>query len=503
MFDPSTLFKDPTADDPIKKPVVPGNAETVGTATGVDPITAAGAYAASKTGINPNIAKAAGVSASGVDPLTVAPQYAAYKNLGSVNNMFSGEPIKLPTISSEAGTNILKNDAIGTTLPGVAGALPAVATALPDPITSGIIYGVAKNTPSMVDIRDKVGDLANQAKGIFGNIGAGNNTNAPGAMDVHNSAVSDQTIADTMNAKADAAQTRAAPAPLPMPTIAPAAQVASAQQATGGIQAIDPSKVALAQAAAINPTGEGTAFQSGLMAQLANQASGGGPSPADLMFGANTEANINALKAANAGNRGMNANLAQRQIGNQAAGLMQQTAQQGAVQRAQEILSAQQQLAGVSGTAAGQDIGLAEARAGNQQAASSQNAGAANALTTAQSQINADVSKANAGAVNDISKYNASNVQQNNQYGTTTTQGQQQFNTGTILANQKMNDDLTAKYLAAGMSYHDAQLKAYTDIMNAQTDLKKQNNSPGMLGAVGQMAGGVGSALAGVASMFG
>lgn len=103
------------------------------------------------------------------------------------------------------------------------------------------------------------------------------------------------------------------------------------------------------------------ANQTNLMAQYQAQANGTGPSMAQGLLQQATDANINqamALGAAQQG-QGMGYAGALRNIADQSAQARQQGAGQAALLKNQEMLQGQNQLGGLLGTMAGQDIGLA------------------------------------------------------------------------------------------------------------------------------------------------
>ena len=103
--------------------------------------------------------------------------------------------------------------------------------------------------------------------------------------------------------------------------------------------------------------------QQNLLTQLAAQAQGQGPSLASEQLKQATNRNLAQQMAALASQRGGNTSLAQRGLSQQAALAGQDVASQSALLRAQEQLSAQQQLAGLSSQMRGQDIGLAQSQA--------------------------------------------------------------------------------------------------------------------------------------------
>lgn len=105
--------------------------------------------------------------------------------------------------------------------------------------------------------------------------------------------------------------------------------------------------------------------QNDLMAMYKAQAAGTGPSMAQGLLQQATDQNINqamALGAAQQG-QGMGYAGALRNIADQSAQARQQGAGQAALLKNQEMLQGQNQLGGLLGTMAGQDLGLAGAQA--------------------------------------------------------------------------------------------------------------------------------------------
>ena len=99
--------------------------------------------------------------------------------------------------------------------------------------------------------------------------------------------------------------------------------------------------------------------QMGLMGQLQGQVAGEGPSLADMQLKKAGEQNLKQQMAAMASQRGGNPALAARQAANMAAEQGQNIAAQSSQMRLQEQRGAQEQLAGLTQAARGQDIGLA------------------------------------------------------------------------------------------------------------------------------------------------
>lgn len=107
-------------------------------------------------------------------------------------------------------------------------------------------------------------------------------------------------------------------------------------------------------------TGQGLGFQAALAAKLADQADGKGPSLASMQMQQGVAASLKAQQAAAASQRGrFNAALAMRGLGSQAADMQQQAAGQSAMLRMQEQMTARQQLAGLSSSMRGQELGEA------------------------------------------------------------------------------------------------------------------------------------------------
>jgi hypothetical protein len=104
--------------------------------------------------------------------------------------------------------------------------------------------------------------------------------------------------------------------------------------------------------------------QMGLMAQLQAQASGQGPSLAQMQLQQAGDRNLANAAALGASQRGAGVAGALRGIASQQAGIGQQLAADSAMMRLQEQQQAQGLLAGVLGGARGQDIGLATGQAG-------------------------------------------------------------------------------------------------------------------------------------------
>lgn len=128
-------------------------------------------------------------------------------------------------------------------------------------------------------------------------------------------------------------------------------------------------------AASVDPTQQAQFrdAQVGLMNQLQAQSEGRGPSLANMQLQQGTENNIRALMAQGTTGYGGNPALTQRNILQQSQAANQAAAQQSAMNRAQEQLNAQGQLANVAGAGRGADIGLATTNAQMQQQAASQN----------------------------------------------------------------------------------------------------------------------------------
>jgi hypothetical protein len=106
--------------------------------------------------------------------------------------------------------------------------------------------------------------------------------------------------------------------------------------------------------------------QLGLMNQLELQSRGLGPSVSQQQLRMATDQNTATQASLAAGARG-NPALAQRNASNAAASVGAQAAGQAALGRIQEQMSAQQQLAGLTGQIRGQDIGLGQFNATQQQ----------------------------------------------------------------------------------------------------------------------------------------
>lgn len=166
-------------------------------------------------------------------------------------------------------------------------------------------------------------------------------------------------------------------------------------------------KNALGGQGAANATG---AQQTALANALAAQASGQGPSLAQMQLQQATEANKAGAAGAIASQRGLNPALAARQIANQQANIGQQAAGQSAMTRLQEQLGAQGMLAQTLGAQRGQDIGqqkentgLYGAIGGLQQGQRGQDIGNFQAAQG----LNAQTAAQNAGFKSDAQRMNA------------------------------------------------------------------------------------------------
>jgi len=145
------------------------------------------------------------------------------------------------------------------------------------------------------------------------------------------------------------------------------------------LQEIQNRKAQQVQAAQIatGPQDQFRNAQLGLVSQLQQQASGQGPSLADMQLRQGADRNLANAIAMQASQRGgMAGGLAMRNIAQQRADIGQNLAAQSGMQRLQEQQQAQQMLGGISGGARGQDIGLATSQAelGQQAALANQSA---------------------------------------------------------------------------------------------------------------------------------
>lgn len=95
--------------------------------------------------------------------------------------------------------------------------------------------------------------------------------------------------------------------------------------------------------------GDVVANQNALAGQLGNEASGGGPNPAQAQYQQNAQQIAQQQAALNAQNRALNPGLAARQSSNAAVQSGQQAAGGAAAQQAQQQIAAQQQLAQLYG----------------------------------------------------------------------------------------------------------------------------------------------------------
>lgn len=126
-----------------------------------------------------------------------------------------------------------------------------------------------------------------------------------------------------------------------------------------------------------NPQNQFRQQQMGLANALQAQSMGQGPSLAQSQLRQGTDRNIAQAIALQASQRGTNPGQGMRQIAQTTAAANQQAAQQAADLRMQEQLAARQQLAGVTSSGRGQDIGLATDQAQLSQAANIANQQAA------------------------------------------------------------------------------------------------------------------------------
>ncbi len=213
---------------------------------------------------------------------------------------------------------------------------------------------------------------------------------------------------------------------------------------------------------------------------LQAQANGQGPSVAGSQLQQSTEQNLQAALAQAASSRGGNLGAAQYALGNARANIQQQAAQGLAQTRIQEQMAARSQLGDVLNAGRGSDINMSAQNAQLGQQNNQFNAGQTNTGALAQGAMTQQTSLANAGA------------------------DQQQ---------QARVDELTSKYLAAGMSMEQAQQQARIQAeqfrintasglyglergvaQTAQTAQNAQNAQ--LVGGIFQTVGSVGAALA-------
>lgn len=283
-----------------------------------------------------------------------------------------------------------------------------------------------------------------------------------------------------------------------------AARIAQLQQAQ--VAQVAPTQVgptSLANAAQINtdPQAEIRAAQTGLVSGLQSAIAGKEPSVAEIMLRNATDRNVaNQYALAQAAN-GMNTGLAQRTAMINAAEMNQTAVMQQAILRAQEIASARGQLAGVTDSTRGADIGLATNQAGLQQQTSLTNTGALNtanltqaqiaaAQATQQAQLQQGASQFNAGQANDAASQQAQLQQAaalaNQQAAlgastTSTTLAQQAAIANSAAQNQTYQ---TNAQLQQGAALQNAQLGTQAAIANAGNQTSANTSSSQLANAV-------------------
>lgn len=151
-------------------------------------------------------------------------------------------------------------------------------------------------------------------------------------------------------------------------------QIAARQQQQDFIQQLQQFGLGQQQTAAQEQAQQVRGQQMGLVDDLQAQARGEGPSLAQMQLQQATDRGVSQAAGMAASQRGVNPALAARLAQQGQAQIQQEAARDSAMIRAQEQLSAQQQLAQQLGQVRGQDFGVSEAeraeRAAAQQAAS-------------------------------------------------------------------------------------------------------------------------------------
>lgn len=147
--------------------------------------------------------------------------------------------------------------------------------------------------------------------------------------------------------------------------LGPAAQVAGTQLASAPTL----QRTQLAPAATVDQSQQGQFrdAQQQLVGSLQTQAAGQGPSVASMEAARASGRNVRQQFALSRSGRGGNQGMLARQAARGVADFNQAAAQEAAIGRAREQLAAQQQLAGLTGQARGQDIDLATTQAGFRQ----------------------------------------------------------------------------------------------------------------------------------------
>lgn len=230
------------------------------------------------------------------------------------------------------------------------------------------------------------------------------------------------------------------------PILAQQIQAAQAANTTVG-----PTALAAGTTLNTQETAQDRAQQQSLAASLQATINGTTPSAADISLRQATDRNVANQYALAASASGMNAGLAERQAMLGASDINAQATATGAAQRAQEIQSAQSQLAGLLGTTASQDAGLSTTQAQLTQQQILANAGFQNTATMTQAQLDAATAQLNTQQANTVNLANASNQLQ---AGTTTATLAQQI----ALANAGAQNTT---------SQTNAQLSNQTGIANA------------------------------------
>lgn len=113
--------------------------------------------------------------------------------------------------------------------------------------------------------------------------------------------------------------------------------------------------------------------QLGLADQLSQQAQGKGPSLANMQLEQATDRGMSQMRGSMASQRGLSAGQRARMMSQMSGQLQADAGRNAAMTRMQEQMGARQQLAGVLGSARGQDLGLASSQAQLQQGANQAN----------------------------------------------------------------------------------------------------------------------------------
>lgn len=263
-----------------------------------------------------------------------------------------------------------------------------------------------------------------------------------------------------------------------LPQEVEAERIAVAQAQMQQAEAARIAELERAQAAAIQRGDEQgvRASQMQLAEALQSQASGAGPSIAEMQLQRQNEQAIRQQLALAGSQRGMTPAMAQRQAAINVANLSSEQGARAAELRIQEQQAARSQLADVLGQTRTMDVNLAAQQAQLDQQAVLQNAAQANQQATTQAQLAQQVALANQGEFGQTSRFNveqalkastanAANALQSDQFNVTANQGAQQFN---AKAQDEMNRFKTDAGLRASIANQAAKLQA-TGMDQAQT----------------------------------